>query len=198
MDNYSFDIRWSDQDAGYIAMCPEFSGVSAFGDTAEAALREVTNALELAISTYQEQGWTLPAPRVTNEYSGQIRLRMPKSLHAALAQHAESEGLSFNTIAVKYLAESLGTVHGASQIQKRIDSLVNEIKNLAYNAGRAAPELDLSGVDSASEWGQASSWRRVCVEAKELPTEHFPDPSLRSHRQPIPLKTMNQNLALSA
>jgi predicted RNase H-like HicB family nuclease len=60
--NYSFNVFWSEEDASYIAVCPEFSGLSAFGETAEQALAEMEIALDLAIETYQEEGWTLPEP----------------------------------------------------------------------------------------------------------------------------------------
>lgn len=59
---YSFNVFWSDEDAAYIAVCPEFPGLSAFGETAEQALTEMKLALELAMETYQEEGWTLPEP----------------------------------------------------------------------------------------------------------------------------------------
>jgi predicted RNase H-like HicB family nuclease len=63
MSNYSFEIRWSIEDAAYIAICPEFPGVSAVGETAADALCEIQVALGLALETYQEEGWLLPAPR---------------------------------------------------------------------------------------------------------------------------------------
>jgi SOS-response transcriptional repressor LexA len=60
--NYSFNVFWSEEDEAYIAVCPEFPGLSAFGETAEQALAEIEVALDMAIETYQEEGWTLPEP----------------------------------------------------------------------------------------------------------------------------------------
>ena len=108
MSNYSFAVRWSDEDAAYVATCPEFPGVSAFGDTAEDAVREGQVALSLVVEDMVEDGEALPAPWTVSGYSGQFRLRVPAYLHRQLAERAELEGVSLNTLAVSYLAAGLG------------------------------------------------------------------------------------------
>ncbi|HEV7644537.1 MAG TPA: type II toxin-antitoxin system HicB family antitoxin [Pyrinomonadaceae bacterium] len=62
-NKYTFQIFWSEEDQAYVATCAEFSGLSAFGETHEEALREAQTALELMIETYQEKGIALPEPR---------------------------------------------------------------------------------------------------------------------------------------
>lgn len=62
VDRYSIHLFSDEQDGTYLALCPEFPGVSAFGATREAALAEVRIALELAVETYEDEGWPLPAP----------------------------------------------------------------------------------------------------------------------------------------
>ena|ERR1044071_496810 len=120
MNKYGFNIAWSDEDQGYIATCPEFPGLSAFGRTIEQALAEAQDALGLFIKTYQEDGLPLPEPQVIQEYSGQFRLRIPKTLHAKLARQAESEEVSLNTLAVSYLSEAMGVkAEERRQKQKR-------------------------------------------------------------------------------
>ena len=108
MKKYAINIFWSLEDDSYIAISPEFPRLSAFGDTPEEAMAEMQVSLELAVETYQKNGWALPALRVQNEYSGQFRLRLPKYLHAKLANQAEAEGVSLNTLAITYLSEALG------------------------------------------------------------------------------------------
>jgi hypothetical protein len=52
----------------------------------------------------------LPEPDVRSsreEYSGKFVVRMPKSLHAALAAEAEAEGVSLNQLVVAKLAVQL-------------------------------------------------------------------------------------------
>jgi predicted HicB family RNase H-like nuclease len=50
---------------------------------------------------------SLPEPEVgpqRREYSGKFNVRMPKSLHAALASEAEAEGVSLNQLVLAKLA----------------------------------------------------------------------------------------------
>jgi predicted RNase H-like HicB family nuclease len=70
MNNYSFNVFWSEEDQSYIALCPEFPRLSAFGDTPEQALSEMKIVLELAIETYQVEGWPLPEPRTYSVAGG--------------------------------------------------------------------------------------------------------------------------------
>jgi predicted RNase H-like HicB family nuclease len=64
LNQYSILIRWSDDDKGYIATCPEFPGLSAFGEMRSTALQEAAVALELFVETYNADGETLPEPNV--------------------------------------------------------------------------------------------------------------------------------------
>ena len=41
MNKYSMVVQWSEEDEGYIATIPEFTGLSAFGVTKEEALKEL-------------------------------------------------------------------------------------------------------------------------------------------------------------
>ena len=62
-NKYGLKIFWSEEDEGYIAVCQEFPGLSAFGETREEALREVQIALDLMIETYQKNDIALPEPQ---------------------------------------------------------------------------------------------------------------------------------------
>ena len=59
---YGFEIRWSAHDEAFLATCPAFPGLSAFGDTEEEALREAKVALELFIEEYEADDVPLPQP----------------------------------------------------------------------------------------------------------------------------------------
>lgn len=105
---YSASLQWSEEDGGYVAVSPEFPGLSGVGESAEEALAVLREAIEMAAEVYAEEGRALPAPRTLDAYSGQFRLRVPKSVHAALAARAELEGVSLNTLALAYIARGLG------------------------------------------------------------------------------------------
>jgi predicted HicB family RNase H-like nuclease len=113
---YSFRVVWSKEDEAFIATCPEFEGLSAFGDTANQALAEAQVALSLMIESYHAEGWELPAAASLSSYSGQFRLRVPRSLHARLADAAEADGVSLNTYAVSLLAMGVGESSGNQRV----------------------------------------------------------------------------------
>ena len=110
MERYSINLCWSGEDGGYIATVPEFENLSAFGETAEEALSQAKDALQGFFETYSAQGLPLPEPRKRPRHSGQLRLRMPSSLHERLSVTAEHEGVSLNTLIVSLLSEALGNL----------------------------------------------------------------------------------------
>lgn len=119
MQKYSFRLHWSEEDECHIATCPAFPGLSAWGESREEAIREAGIALELAIEQYIEDGWDLPAPRPLQEYSGQTRLRLPKSAHQRLAELAEEDGVSLNTLLVSIVSEYLGSDNIAKFVSQK-------------------------------------------------------------------------------
>ncbi len=112
MLNYSININWSDKDGGFIATVPEFRNLSAFGKTYEEALEQAKIVLDGYIETYNEDNLSLPEPLDIPNFSGQIRLRLPKNLHQTLALDAERQGVSLNT----YMIAQLSLNYGLSKI----------------------------------------------------------------------------------
>ncbi|MBV8803165.1 MAG: toxin-antitoxin system HicB family antitoxin [Gammaproteobacteria bacterium] len=47
---------------------------------------------------------------MTDRFSGQWRIRFPKSLHAALVLRAKQEGVSLNTLTATLLAQCMGQI----------------------------------------------------------------------------------------
>ncbi len=68
MPKYGFDIFWSEEDQGYIATCPDFPGLSAFGDTEEDALQEAKTALGLFVCTLNDQGAPIPEATTASHF----------------------------------------------------------------------------------------------------------------------------------
>ncbi|HYH45806.1 MAG TPA: type II toxin-antitoxin system HicB family antitoxin [Thermoanaerobaculia bacterium] len=63
MSDYHINIFWSDEDDGYVADIPDLEACSAFGATAEEALREVEKAREGWLAAARELGKPIPEPR---------------------------------------------------------------------------------------------------------------------------------------
>ncbi len=115
MFRYSINLRWSEEDKGYVAEVPELPGVSAVGETPEEAVTEVKDAAAACIESLKEDRLPVPEPRKIPHYSGQLRLRMPKTLHARLASMAEADGISLN----QFLLAALATRVGAAGVKSR-------------------------------------------------------------------------------
>lgn len=62
-NKYTIQIFWSVEDEAFVAVCQEFPGLSAFGETREEALKEAQIVLDLMIETYHEKGLQLPEPQ---------------------------------------------------------------------------------------------------------------------------------------
>jgi antitoxin HicB len=105
---YGADVRWTEEDGAFVAVSPEWEGISGLGSTPRRAVAELETAIGLAIETYEKEDWPLPAPQPLTPYSGQFRVRLPRSLHAWLARAAEHEGVSLNTFVVARLSEARG------------------------------------------------------------------------------------------
>jgi len=59
----------------------------------------------LYLEVLEEDGEEIPEPDLLKPYSGQIRLRLPRELHASLSEKARQEGISLNTYLVYLLSE---------------------------------------------------------------------------------------------
>jgi predicted RNase H-like HicB family nuclease len=63
MKDYHINIFYSQEDEGYIADIPDLKYCSAFGATAEEALREVQIAKKAWLETAKLQGKPIPEPK---------------------------------------------------------------------------------------------------------------------------------------
>jgi antitoxin HicB len=101
-DDYQMVLLWSDEDECYVVTLPAWQNTRTHGATLEEATRNGLQVLSLLIETALKNGEAIPAPE--RRYSGNLRLRLPVSMHARLAQDAEREGVSLNQWIVSKLA----------------------------------------------------------------------------------------------
>lgn len=128
MFQYSINLAWSDEDEGYIATIPEFPGLSAFGENPEEAVEEAKIAAKGFIEVFKEDACELPEPDKLKTHSGQTRLRMPKSLHAALSDEAKAEGVSLNTHIVNLLSER----RIIRKLERKIETIEGFVKGAVF------------------------------------------------------------------
>jgi predicted HicB family RNase H-like nuclease len=92
--------------SGSVAELPD---VEVFEDSNEAAYEEVINVIRSLKVTADEQHRLFPKPQSpTDDYSGRVTLRIPKSLHKRSAEIANWEGVSLNQLFVTWIAEGVG------------------------------------------------------------------------------------------
>jgi predicted RNase H-like HicB family nuclease len=128
---YSARIVWSEEDGAFVATSPEFEGISALGSTASDAASELQLALQLAVETHEAEGWAVPEPFQEPRYSGQFRLRLPRSLHAWLAHRAGLEGVSLNTLVLEILSRVRGAADTADRGTERLDAAIRRLEGVA-------------------------------------------------------------------
>ena len=154
MPKYSSNVAWSEEDGVYVAVSAEFPGLSGLGTKPEEAVRELQVAVDLAVETLEEEGRALPEPNLIGEYSGQFRLRLPKSLHQALALRAHSEGVSLNTLAVTFLSQGLASsvarLHSTQEYQAVIRDLQVETERVRRLF--AAVMVNFRGASSTAQY----------------------------------------------
>ena len=63
MHKYEVIIYWSTEDGVFVAEVPELPGCLAHGDTQQAALRNVNQAMDLWLDTAREFGDPIPEPK---------------------------------------------------------------------------------------------------------------------------------------
>ena len=96
-------------DGTYRGEILEFPGCISTGDTASEALSRLEEVAKSWLLAALDAGQNIPRPiENSNDYSGRLVLRLPKSLHKKAAWVAEREGVSLNQLIVSSLAESIG------------------------------------------------------------------------------------------
>ncbi|MCX6580347.1 MAG: toxin-antitoxin system HicB family antitoxin [Candidatus Aminicenantes bacterium] len=90
---------------GFFAEVEELQGCMTQGETYEEAYNNILDAMEGWLEVALERGIAIPEPASESQYSGSFTLRMPRTLHKKLAQHAKKENVSLNQYAIHLLSQ---------------------------------------------------------------------------------------------
>jgi predicted RNase H-like HicB family nuclease len=101
---YRVVVEWSREDEAFVARVPALPGCAAHGRTPERATREAIIAARAMLDSMKAHDLPLPANDLTPRHSGQLRLRLPRSLHERLSRLAALDGVSLNLELVALLA----------------------------------------------------------------------------------------------
>lgn len=93
---YKMEIIPDSDEGGYVVSYPELPGCLTCGDSLETAIKNAEEAKREWLEAALEENLPIREPDQLNEYSGQFKLRIPKSLHKQLSDHSKEEGISMN------------------------------------------------------------------------------------------------------
>ena len=101
---YRLEILPDPDEGGFVVRYPDLPGCISVGETMNDALANAQDAKQAWLTAALEEEIQIAEPSVTENYSGQFKLRIPKSLHRSLAEHAKAEGTSMNQYCVYLLS----------------------------------------------------------------------------------------------
>ena len=111
---YKMEITPDTEEGGFVVSYPELPGCISIGDTVEEAYANAMDAKLAWLEAAIDNNTVIAEPFNADDYSGQIKLRIPKSLHKSLAEHSKQEGISMNQYCL-YLLSKNDTIHMASK-----------------------------------------------------------------------------------
>lgn len=167
---YSILLMWSDETHAYLASIPELPEVRAAGNTMTEALQAVQAQLDAYVQSQRATGQNLPEARALSQYSGQFRLRLPRTLHASLVQEADAEGVSLNS----YIQYLITYRHVQQTAVRKIAGFGNQIRQTIRNMHDLVSNMTVTNASPSVNgivWRNTSSITITQVQSvkKELP-----------------------------
>ena len=109
---YRIELMPDQEEGGFVVSFPDLPGCLTIGETIEDAYKNAEDAKQEWLLAAMEDGIEIPEPDSIESYSGQFKLRLPRSLHRQLALQSKREGVSMNQYCV-YLLSQNNAAHGA-------------------------------------------------------------------------------------
>ncbi len=103
---YRMEIVEDTAEGGFVVSYPDLPGCITSGETLESAAQNALDAKKAWLIAAMEEGIEIHEPDNLEEYSGQFKLRIPRSLHRLLAEHSQKEGISMNQYCVYLLSRN--------------------------------------------------------------------------------------------
>lgn len=104
--SYKMEIIEDQDEGGFVISYPDLPGCITCGETIESAMQNAKDAKREWIRAALEEGIEIYEPDSLEKYSGQFKLRIPRSLHRSLAEHSQREGISMNQYCVYLLSKN--------------------------------------------------------------------------------------------
>ena len=104
---YKMEIVKDLDEGGYVVSFPDLPGCLTVGETIEEAIKNAEDAKRTWLEAAIEEQIEISIPEKKEKYSGQFKLRIPKSLHRILAEQSKREGISMNQYCVYLLSRNI-------------------------------------------------------------------------------------------
>lgn len=103
---YRMEIVEDQEEGGFVVSYPDLPGCISCGETIADAVANAADAKRAWLEAALEEGVAIREPESLEQYSGQFKLRLPRSLHRSLAEHSQREGISMNQYCVYLLSRN--------------------------------------------------------------------------------------------
>lgn len=103
---YRMEIVEDRDEGGFVISFPDLPGCITCGETIESAAANAMDAKRAWLEAAIDDGIAIDEPDSLENYSGQFKLRIPRSLHRSLAEHSKREGISMNQYCVYLLSRN--------------------------------------------------------------------------------------------
>jgi predicted RNase H-like HicB family nuclease len=105
--NYKIEVIEDKKEGGYALRYPELQGCITCADTLQEGFELLEDAKKSWLMACLEDNLPIPEPSHIDDYSGQFKLRIPKSLHKTLAERSRLEGISMNQYCLYLLSDGI-------------------------------------------------------------------------------------------
>ena len=106
---YHMEVIPDMEEGGYTAKFPDLPGCLTCAETIEDLEKSAEDAKRVWFTAALEDGIEIAEPSDSldlSEFSGQFKLRMPRSLHRSLSVNAKKEGISMNQYCIYLLSKN--------------------------------------------------------------------------------------------
>lgn len=104
---YRVEVIEDKEEGGFALRCPDLRGCMTAAATIDEGFKQLEDAKREWFAACIEDGIAIPEPTRAEDYSGQFKLRLPKSLHRLLAERSNEEGVSMNQYCVYLLSKGI-------------------------------------------------------------------------------------------
>ena len=103
---YKLEIIPDQEEGGFIIRYPDLPGCISVAEKADDIIANANEAKRAWLEAAIDEGIDINEPNSLSDYSGQFKLRIPKSLHRSLAEQAKAEGTSMNQYCLYLLSKN--------------------------------------------------------------------------------------------